>query len=321
MVILHLFFLTSQLKILSKMHKNKNLKAVSYGEILFDVFEKEKKIGGAPLNLALRIKSFGLDVAVISAIGNDQNGIELKNYIEENGINTQSIITVPNHKTGVVNVFLDERGSATYDIAFPAAWDFININEEIKSIVQEAEIFFFGSLACRNDVSKNTLFEILESNVKMFKVFDVNLRAPHYKIEVLEELMKKSDFIKFNDDEILEIASIMGTPSVQLEDNIWFIAEKTNTKSICVTRGKHGSILLWDGKIYYNEGYTVKVTDTVGAGDSFLAALITKLNETKNPQFSLDFASAVGAIVASKRGANPKIKKTEIEYFLEKEIL
>lgn len=303
------------------MHKNKNLKAVSYGEILFDVFEKEKKIGGAPLNLALRIKSFGLDVAVISAIGNDQNGIELKNYIEENGINTQSIITVPNHKTGVVNVFLDERGSATYDIAFPAAWDFININEEIKSIVQEAEIFFFGSLACRNDVSKNTLFEILESNVKMFKVFDVNLRAPHYKIEVLEELMKKSDFIKFNDDEILEIASIMGTPSVQLEDNIWFIAEKTNTKSICVTRGKHGSILLWDGKIYYNEGYTVKVTDTVGAGDSFLAALITKLNETKNPQFSLDFASAVGAIVASKRGANPKIKKTEIEYFLEKEIL
>lgn len=321
MVILHLFFLTSQLKILNKMHKNKNLKAVSYGEILFDVFEKEKKIGGAPLNLALRIKSFGLDVAVISAIGNDQNGIELKNYIEKNGINTQSIITVPNHKTGVVNVFLDERGSATYDIAFPAAWDFININEEIKSIVQEAEIFFFGSLACRNEVSKNTLFEILESNVKMFKVFDVNLRAPHYKIEVLEELMKKSDFIKFNDDEILEIASIMGTSSVQLEDNIWFIAEKTNTKSICVTRGKHGSILLWDGKIYYNEGYTVKVTDTVGAGDSFLAALITKLNETKNPQFSLDFASAVGAIVASKRGANPKIKKTEIEYFLEKEIL
>lgn len=303
------------------MHKNKNLKAISYGEILFDVFEKEKKIGGAPLNLALRIKSFGLDVAVISAIGNDQNGIELKNYIEKNGINTQSIITVPNHKTGVVNVFLDERGSATYDIAFPAAWDFININEEIKSIVQEAEIFFFGSLACRNEVSKNTLFEILESNVKMFKVFDVNLRAPHYKIEVLEELMKKSDFIKFNDDEILEIASIMGTSSVQLEDNIWFIAEKTNTKSICVTRGKHGSILLWDGKIYYNEGYTVKVTDTVGAGDSFLAALITKLNETKNPQFSLDFASAVGAIVASKRGANPKIKKTEIEYFLEKEIL
>lgn len=321
MVILHLFFLTSQLKILNKMHKNKNLKAISYGEILFDVFEKEKKIGGAPLNLALRIKSFGLDVAVISAIGNDQNGIELKNYIEKNGINTQSIITVPNHKTGVVNVFLDERGSATYDIAFPAAWDFININEEIKSIVQEAEIFFFGSLACRNEVSKNTLFEILESNVKMFKVFDVNLRAPHYKIEVLEELMKKSDFIKFNDDEILEIASIMGTSSVQLEDNIWFIAEKTNTKSICVTRGKHGSILLWDGKIYYNEGYTVKVTDTVGAGDSFLAALITKLNETKNPQFSLDFASAVGAIVASKRGANPKIKKTEIEYFLEKEIL
>ena len=313
------FILISLLKILNKMHKNKNLKAVSYGEVLFDVFENEKKIGGAPLNLALRIKSLGLDVAMISAIGNDENGKELKKYIEENGINIQCLITLPNHKTGVVNVFLDERGSATYNISFPSAWDFINVNEEIKMIVQEADIFFFGSLACRNDVSKKTLFELLEINDKMFKVFDVNLRAPHYKIEVLEELMKKSDFIKFNDDEILEIASKMGSLSEQLENNILFIAEKTDTKFICVTRGKHGSILLWEGKLYYNNGYTVQVTDTVGAGDSFLAALITKLNETKGPQYSLDFASAVGAIVASKRGANPKIEKSEIEYFLEKE--
>jgi fructokinase len=72
-------------------------------------------------------------------------------------------------------------------------------------------------------------------------------------------------------------------------------------------------------KLYYNNGYTVKVADTVGAGDSFLAALITKLTNHTEPQFSLDFASAVGAIVASKRGANPKIEKSEIEYFLEKE--
>ena len=301
------------------MQKNKSLKAVSFGEILFDVFEKEKKIGGAPLNLALRAKSLGLDVAMISAIGDDQNGKELKKYIEENGINIQGIITDPNHKTGVVQVFLDERGSATYDITFPSAWDFIKINDEIKNIVQEADIFFFGSLACRNDISKNSLLELLESNPNMFKVFDVNLRSPHYKIEILEKLMKKSDFIKFNDDEILEIASKMGIQSSLLEENIRFIAEKTNTKSICVTRGKHGTILLLEGNFYYNNGYTVKVADTVGAGDSFLAALITKLTNHTEPQFSLDFASAVGAIVASKRGANPKIEKSEIEYFLEKE--
>lgn len=300
---------------------NNNIhKAVSFGEILFDVFEKEKKIGGAPLNLALRTKSFGLDVAVISAIGNDQNGQELKKYIEENGINSKGIITDHDHKTGLVKVFLDDRGSATYDITFPSAWDFIKINDDIKTIVQEAEIFFFGSLACRNDISKNSLFELLSINSNIFKVFDVNLRAPHYKIEVLEELMKKSDFIKFNDDEILEIASKMGLQSSLLEENILFIAEKTNTKYVCVTRGKHGSILLWDGGFYYNNGYIIKVADTVGAGDSFLAALITKLIVTKDPRLSIDFASAVGAIVASKRGANPKIKSSEIDCFLEKQL-
>lgn len=294
-----------------------SLKAVCFGEILFDVFEKTRKIGGAPLNIALRTKSFGLEVAVVSAIGNDEDGKELKQYIQENGINIQSISTDPNHNTGVVKVLLNDRGSATYDITFPSAWDFIKIDEETKALVQESEIFFFGSLACRNEVSKNSLFELLQCNASMFKVFDVNLRAPHYKIEILEELMNKSDFIKFNDDEILEIASKMDYHSALLEENILFIADKTNTKSICVTRGRHGSILLWEGKFYYNNGYVVQVADTVGAGDSFLAALITKLMDQQDPQHALDFSSAVGALVASQHGANPKIESSEIKKFLE----
>ncbi|MET3037562.1 carbohydrate kinase [Chryseobacterium sp. NRRL B-14859] len=299
------------------MFKNNSLKAVSFGEILFDVFGEEKKVGGAPLNLALRTRSFGFPVTMISAVGNDKNGQELKKYIAENGVNIDTIITQQEHETGIVQVNLNERGSATYNIKFPSAWDFIEINADIKKAVWQADIFFFGSLACRNTVSKDTLFELLKSNPDMYKVFDVNLRAPHYTIELLKELMDISDFIKFNDDEILEIASALGFQSDSLEENILFIAENTHTKAICVTRGKHGSILLWEGAFYYHKGFVVKVVDTVGAGDSYLAALIAKLISDKQPQKALDFASAIGAVVASRPGANPEIESSEIERLME----
>ena len=302
------------------MFLNKKINAVSYGEVLFDVFGEEKIIGGAPLNLALRTASFGFPVAMISAVGDDEDGKIICDYIKENQLDTRGIITTQDYDTGIVQVTLNERGSATYEIKFPSAWDFIELNDNVRNIVKNADVFFFGSLICRNDVSRNTLFSLLDSNSEMFKVFDVNLRKPFYNIEVLQQLMNKADFIKFNDEEILEIASELGFQSDNLEENIQFISEKTNTNSICVTLGKHGSLLLWNGKLYQHGGYTVKVADTVGAGDSFLASLIAKLLSDKNPETALDFASAVGALVASYSGANPKLRNEEIDNFLKERV-
>ncbi|MDQ1161616.1 fructokinase [Chryseobacterium sp. SORGH_AS 447] len=302
------------------MFLNNTINAVSFGEVLFDVFGEEKKIGGAPLNLALRIASFGFPVAMISAVGNDEDGQVICDYIKENQLDTSGMITTDGYDTGIVQVTLNERGSATYEIKFPSAWDFIENNENILNIVKKADVFFYGSLVCRNEVSKNTLISLLDSNPDMFRVFDVNLRKPFYNIELLEQLMNKADFIKFNDEEILEIASALGFTSDNLEENIRFISERTNTNSICVTLGKHGSLLLWEDKMYRHGGYPVKVADTVGAGDSFLAGLITKLLADKNPDAALDFASAVGALVASYSGANPKLRTEEIEGFMKEKV-
>ncbi|WP_042720616.1 carbohydrate kinase [Flavobacterium sp. B17] len=302
------------------MFLNKKINVVSFGEVLFDVFGEEKKIGGAPLNLALRTASFGFPVAMISAVGNDEDGLVICDYIKENQLDTSGIITTQNYDTGVVQVTLNDRGSATYEIKFPSAWDFIETNEDTQNIVKNADVFFYGSLVCRNDASKNTLFSLLDSNPEMFKVFDVNLRKPFYNIELLEQLMNKADFIKFNDEEILEIAAELSFKSENLEENIRFISEKTNTGSVCVTLGKHGSILLWNNKFYRHGGYPVKVADTVGAGDSFLASLIAKLLSDQNPDEALNFASAIGALVASYSGANPKIENYEIETFLQQNV-
>ncbi|KIQ16908.1 carbohydrate kinase [Flavobacterium sp. MEB061] len=298
------------------MNNDISLKAVAYGEVLWDVFEDKKKIGGAPLNVALRMKTLGCEVAMISCVGNDEDGKAILNHVKQLGLQTDAIMQSETFPTGLVKVTLDERGSATYEINYPSAWDKIVLNNQAETLVINADVLIYGSLVCRDKVSRDSLEDLLQMNI--YKVFDVNLRKPHYTYEVLERLMLSADFIKFNDEEILEIAKALQSPFESLEENIHFIAELTHTKAICVTRGKHGALLFWKGQLYENEGYPVKVADTVGAGDSFLASLITYLLTDKDPQTSIDFACAVGALVAESAGANPEISFSRIENMIGK---
>ncbi|RXJ45752.1 carbohydrate kinase family protein [Gelidibacter gilvus] len=297
------------------MFNNKEIIFVSYGEVLFDVFKNKKQIGGAPLNLALRISSFGFPVSMISGVGDDEDGKAILNYIAKKGLNTDGIFNSDRYKTGLVNVHINERGSASYNIEYPSAWDKIETNNIINHMIEEADVFLYGSLVCRDNVSKNTLLEILR-NQHLYKVFDVNLRKPHYTMEILKSLMHHADFIKFNDEELKEISENLGSTSKSIEENMIFISKLTNTKSLCVTKGKHGSVLLWKEIFYYNSGFSIEVIDTVGAGDSFLAALISKLLSNDNPQEAIDFGSAIGSMVASCEGANPEFSVKDIESFL-----
>ncbi|MBZ4043150.1 carbohydrate kinase family protein [Flavobacterium hibisci] len=293
------------------MNNNKKIKVLAFGEILWDIFENEKKIGGAPLNVAMRMKSLGCEVSIISGVGNDEDGHTLLHEVETLGIDTNTISQSETFPTGLVKVTLDKNGSAIYDIHYPSAWDKIEMNEYAQKLVKNADVLIYGSLVCRDDVSRKSLESLLQNEV--FKVFDVNLRKPHYSYRILEKLMLEANFIKFNDEEILEIAKELQSPFASLEENMNFIAAKTNTPSICVTKGEHGAVLLWQGTLYENTGYAVRVVDTVGAGDSFLASLITCLLTGSTPQKAIDFACAVGALVAASAGANPDISLAEIQ--------
>jgi fructokinase len=287
---------------------------ICFGEVLFDVFPTHKKIGGAPLNVALRLASLGINAQIISRVGNDEIGRELLAFIKKNGVATDTIQIDENVSTGQVIVQLNEKGSASYTINYPVAWDKITCTPEDEIMVKKADALVFGSLVCRDSVSQNSLLEII--NYTKYAVFDVNLRAPFYIKEILINLMMQSDFIKFNDDELYEISDLLHSPYHSLEQNILFIAEKTNTKHICVTKGSHGAVLYYNEKMYYNSGYKIDVVDTVGSGDSFLAGLLSKLLYDENPQEAIDFACALGAIVATNEGANPKISYAEINDFM-----
>ena len=294
------------------------IKATCFGEVLWDVFPTHKKIGGAPLNVAVRLESMQNETSIISKIGNDKKGRKLIDFLRINNVDTTGVQIDSEFKTGKVKVVLDDSGSASYTINHPRAWDKIELTPIAQNLAKDADVFIYGSLASRDEVSRNTLYELLK--IAKYKVFDVNLRKPHYTAEVLSHLMNEADFIKFNDDEIYEIADLIGPSSPSFDQTVMFIAEQTNTKCICVTRGSQGAVLYFEGVFYYNSGYQIVVVDTVGAGDSFLATLINKIMKKSDPQDALDYACAIGALVASHEGANPIIEEEEITNLMGKSL-
>ena len=289
-------------------------KVICFGEVLWDIFPEGEKIGGAPLNVALRLKALGISSVIVSKVGQDTLGKRLIEFIKEQGLITKHIQQDPQFETGKVNVSLDRNGSASYEIAYPAGWDKITLQPTLEAEVSQADLFLFGSLVTRDSVSKESLMALLKK--ARFKVFDVNLRAPHYTQSLLEELMLMADFIKFNDEELVEISTAMGCKEKTLEQRLNFIAKQTNTKQICVTRGGDGALLLLNNQLYDQKGFAVKVADTVGAGDSFLATLLEGLLTGKKPEAALENACAMGAMVASSAGANPKITPKELRHFI-----
>ncbi|WP_299119998.1 carbohydrate kinase [uncultured Winogradskyella sp.] len=286
-------------------------KIVCFGEILWDVFPTHKKIGGAPLNVALRLKSFGNIVTIISSVGNDSDGKELLDFISDHGVDCNEIQISNEYKTSHVNVVLDNKGSASYTIEKPCAWDFIQPTENSKRVVKDSDVFIFGSLVTRMKTSRETLLDLLEYS--KFRVLDVNLRPPYYEMDFLKQLMLKAHFVKFNDEELLEFCEYFKFESNSIERQIKFVSETTETNQICVTLGSEGAILYTDNAFYRSNGYKVSVKDTVGAGDSFLATLINGLLNNKPRQEALNMACAIGALVASKDGANPIIEVDEIQ--------
>jgi len=293
-------------------------KIVCFGEVLWDVFPKHKKIGGAPLNVALRLQSFQNEVALISCLGDDKLGNELLLELQKHRISSLYIQKIKAYKTSTVAISLDKNGSASYFINHPCAWDNIQVNDKLNSLVKSSEAFIFGSLIARSNTSRNTLLKLL--TFSKLSVFDVNLRPPHYDINSIQVLMNAANFIKFNDDELKEISMSLGYQSASIEQTILFIAKKTNTTSIAVTLGSKGAILFYEERFFYCKGYQVEVADTVGSGDSFLATLIDVLLKGKDAQLAIDNACAVGALVAKNKGANPVISKVEIDAIMNQDL-
>jgi fructokinase len=284
-----------------------------FGEVLWDTFGTEKVPGGAPMNVALHLIKQGVNASLISRIGRDKSGEKLSGFLTRNNLATNLLQTDEKLPTCEVTVKLDGDGIASYIIPKPAAWDKIAESEALLDQVKNTDVIVFGSLACRSKKSRDTLINLFET--PMLKVFDVNLRAPHYEKATIETLAAVADVIKMNEE---EANLLIGNYDEPLKDKIREFRKKFHSQTICVTRGENGAIIYHNDKFYEHPGFIVEVVDTVGAGDAFLATLVAGLIKKQPIPQILEKACAIGAFVTTQRGANPTYDEAAIREIIGK---
>lgn len=287
----------------------RNPAIICFGEVLWDVLPTGKIAGGAPMNVAFHLNQLGLSTRMISRVGDDEYGRELLAFLNEKGISGKLVQTDPDLPTGTVNVTLDEKGSPSYDIVNPAAWDFIHPDEEMTESVKSASALVFGSLSCRNERSRLTLFGLLAA--APFRVLDVNLRPPYFSQHLLEQLLLKSDIVKMNDEELALLTAYWADLQEE-QSQMEFLKEKFKLHAVLVTKGPYGAVLLDDAGFYAQKAFKVQVQDTIGSGDAFLGAFLSKKLTGARAQECLEFACLAGAFVASKKGATPNYSPTDL---------
>ena len=285
-----------------------------FGEILWDVFPGSEKPGGAPMNVAYHLHRLGIKSNIVSRIGNDKRGRSLLDILEGWGLSTQYIQLDTEHDTSEVQAVMDDNEEVTYEIVYPVAWDFIEWKHELDTLVETTDALVYGSLASRNDTTYKTLISMLEK--AKYKVFDVNLREPHYNETIIKFLLNQANLLKLNEAELGIISEWTRPGSRPGSENIRIIQNEYNIDGIIVTRGGKGASFFSGNNNYHSKVYKVKVADTVGSGDAFLAAFLSKSNQGIDIQQQLDYASALGAFVASKEGACPDYTKEELELFI-----
>lgn len=273
------------------------MKILSFGEILWDIFGDEKKIGGAPFNFAAHAARLGAESYMVSAVGLDDNGREALAEAERLGIKRDYIAVDRRFATGVCNVTLKD-GKPSYELVRDTAYDHIPDTCPSGSF----DAVYMGTLAMRSPDSRRSFEKLLRYTDRKEVFFDVNFRSDFYTRELVNSLMRETTILKLSDE---ELGFFGKRDAVQTCLNL--SAEYPKLKYICLTLGKDGA-MVFDCRsraVLFSDKPTGSVVSTVGAGDSFAAAFLVSLLSGMKPGDCLDRAVILSDFVVGQLGAVP----------------
>ncbi|MEM9296031.1 MAG: PfkB family carbohydrate kinase [Planctomycetota bacterium] len=286
---------------------NGSLTIVGLGEALFDIFGRDQRLGGAPLNAAVHAHALGqhhgVAGAVVSRLGDDPLGHQARQALADRGMPTDFLQFDPDMATGRVYV-TTQGGEPSYEIVENVAWDHLQWDPDLEDLSRRCDALVFGSLAQRDAQSRSTIQRFVESARHAFKLFDVNLRQDYYDRNVLRRGLEIADAVKLNQDEFGMLDDLFG-----LADPADLLG-KFELSTVALTRGAEGTRLITPGgqvdgaKAPFNPAPDA---DAVGAGDSVAASILVGRCLRMDDQAIADAANAVGAFVAGQPGATPTL--------------
>ena len=294
---------------------------VGIGEVLWDVYPDGRKVaGGAPFNFAFHCHQLGHPAVIVSRVGDDDLGRELRARVRELGLSDEYIQTDREHPTGTVQVTLDANAVPTYTITENVAWDHIAWDEKLEALATGARTICFGSLSQRARGTRDTIHQIARgpsmtsaSTTRPLALFDINLRPPFYDRATIVDSLRRCDEVKLNHEELFKLVELL--PLTQSGEEA-LTAELCTTYGlglVCVTRGPAGALLATPFELQCEPGVPAKVVDTVGAGDAFTAAMVCLHLEGRPLRECARFANHYAARVCEQPGGTPRIDRREVE--------
>lgn len=292
------------------MSAEKKAVIVGLGEILWDMLPEGRQLGGAPANFAYHCHALGAEGLVVSAVGEDKDGIDIFNSLSELGIETSYLEKVKHYSTGTVSVQLSHDGHADYTIHSPVAWDYMHWSDSLSVLAKKCDAVCFGSLAQRNTVSRKTIQRFLEATSKeCMRVFDVNLRQDYATVEIVRQSLKLANLLKLNDEELPRVVAMLGISESEETTLINELISRYDLACVMLTKGSAGSTLYTKDETSFCESQDVTVVDTVGAGDSFTAAAVMGFIEGKTLKGLHQRASEIADYVCTQHGATPLLDR------------
>lgn len=274
------------------------------GELLWDVLSDGRELGGAPANFAFHASRLGAESYIVSRVGSDELGKAAIEMLSQHGLSTDYVQRDSEHPTGIAEAQLDAQGIAHFIIHENVAWDHIQCSADALALAGRSQIVCFGSLAQRNAVSQHSIMALLQAMpADSIRVFDVNLRQHYYSRESIELSLRLTDVFKISDAELLTVTRLLGWPDAEPEPLLRRFCHEYELQMCAYTRGEHGSLLVNADQAVEHPGLTVKVVDTVGAGDAFTAAMSMAWWRGESLVAVSEAANQRGALVCGQKGA------------------
>lgn len=275
----------------------------SIGEILFDIYPGNKKLGGAPFNFIYHLKKLTGEGNFISRIGKDEMGAEIINFFENENLSTNYLQIDDKLNTGIAVPSLNKDKIPTWKIEENRAYDAIKINDEITSLVANSNCLYFGTLAQRDARSRTTIKALFDKNIKYF--CDLNIRQNYYSKEIVESSLKAADVLKLNTEELQLVDKLIYNNKKDFEETAYAVLHDYNLEILCVTHGENGAVLYKESEKNSYVCPVKNIVDTVGAGDAYSAMLcLGYLNNWEIEKINI-LASGFAADIVQNNGALP----------------
>ena len=302
----------------------KSFDVTTLGELLIDFTENgsssqgnpllEANPGGAVCNVLAMLEKLGKKTAYIGKVGQDMFGTQLKEAVEEVGIDTRNLIMDPVYHTTLAFVHTYPDGDRDFSFYRDPGADMMLTKEEVsEELIRDSRIFHFGTLSSTHPgVREATRYAIdVAKDAGCIITFDPNLRPPLWKsledakVEI-EYGMSKCDVLKISDN---EVEFMCGTDDY--DKGAAMIQEKYNIPLVLITMGKAGSRAYYKGMIVEVAPFLQENTiETTGAGDTFCASTLNYILEhgldnltEENLKELLTFANAAASLITTRKGA------------------